>query len=76
MCVCVCVLAGYTSVISQIPGLSSTLRSLPEEKSQGRRFRVLDSDSEYVKLAKQGGHKGVCVCVTVDDSLCFCHFSH
>ncbi|XP_016888476.1 uncharacterized protein C7orf57 homolog isoform X2 [Cynoglossus semilaevis] len=50
---------GYSSVISQIPGLSSTLRSLPEEKSQGRRFRVLDSDSEYVKLAKQGGHKGL-----------------
>lgn len=44
--------------ISQIPGLSPTTSTLPEERIRGRRVGVLDSDSDYVKLAKQGGHKG------------------
>ncbi|XP_058500325.1 uncharacterized protein C7orf57 homolog isoform X1 [Solea solea] len=46
--------------ISQIPGLSSSITSdVSEEKTRGRRVRVLDTDSDYVKLAKQGGHKGL-----------------
>lgn len=47
--------------ISQIPGLSPTTNTLPEEKIRGRRVGVLESDSDYVKLAKQGGHKGKAV---------------
>ncbi|PWA31208.1 hypothetical protein CCH79_00002841, partial [Gambusia affinis] len=45
--------------ISQIPGLSPTISSPREEKLRGRRVAVLESDSDYVKLAKQGGHKGL-----------------
>ncbi|XP_014187865.1 uncharacterized protein C7orf57 homolog isoform X1 [Haplochromis burtoni] len=45
--------------ISQIPGLSPTTNTLPEERIRGRRVGVLESDSDYVKLAKQGGHKGL-----------------
>ncbi|XP_028992914.1 uncharacterized protein C7orf57-like isoform X2 [Betta splendens] len=45
--------------ISQIPGLSPTISTLPEERGRGRRAGVLESDSDYVKLAKQGGHKGL-----------------
>uniref|UniRef100_A0A8C7Y523 Uncharacterized protein n=1 Tax=Oryzias sinensis TaxID=183150 RepID=A0A8C7Y523_9TELE len=45
--------------ISQIPGLSPSIRTLPEERGRGRRTVVLESDSAYVKLAKQGGHKGL-----------------
>ncbi|XP_019945528.1 uncharacterized protein C7orf57 homolog isoform X2 [Paralichthys olivaceus] len=44
---------------SQIPGLSATTSPPPEEKARGRRVAVLDTDSDYVKLAKQGGHKGL-----------------
>ncbi|XP_063743532.1 uncharacterized protein C7orf57 homolog isoform X2 [Eleginops maclovinus] len=44
--------------ISQIPGLSS-FSSVPDDRFRGRRAGVLDSDSDYVKLAKQGGHKGL-----------------
>uniref|UniRef100_A0A673CRS0 Uncharacterized protein n=1 Tax=Sphaeramia orbicularis TaxID=375764 RepID=A0A673CRS0_9TELE len=44
--------------ISQIPGLSPVV-SPSDERVKGRRVGVLDSDSEYVKLAKQGGHKGL-----------------
>ncbi|XP_034742495.1 uncharacterized protein C7orf57-like [Etheostoma cragini] len=54
--------SGYQGIdgqISQIPGLSPTISSLPEERARGRRAGVLDSDSDYVKLAKQGGHKGL-----------------
>lgn len=47
--------------ISQIPGLSPTTNTLPEERIRGRRVGVLESDSDYVKLAKQGGHKGKAV---------------
>ncbi|XP_070694745.1 uncharacterized protein C7orf57 homolog [Pempheris klunzingeri] len=50
---------GINGHISQIPGLSPTLSCLPEEKGRGRRAGVLQSDSDYVKLAKQGGHKGL-----------------
>ena len=52
---------GYQSTngpTSQIPGLSTEADSLPEEKARGRRVGVLESDSDYVKLAKQGGQKG------------------
>ncbi|TKS67275.1 hypothetical protein D9C73_001402 [Collichthys lucidus] len=45
--------------ISQIPGLSPTMDSLPDDKARGRRVGVLESDSDYIKLAKQGGHKGL-----------------
>ncbi|XP_054888037.1 uncharacterized protein C7orf57 homolog [Poeciliopsis prolifica] len=45
--------------ISQIPGLSPTISTPPEERLRGRRVAVLESDSDYVKLAKQGGHKGL-----------------
>ncbi|GAA6224149.1 uncharacterized protein C7orf57-like [Lates japonicus] len=53
---------GYNAVnghISQIPGLSPAISTVPEEKARGRRAGVLESDSDYVKLAKQGGHKGL-----------------
>ncbi|XP_047456283.1 uncharacterized protein C7orf57-like isoform X2 [Mugil cephalus] len=53
---------GYQAVdghISQIPGLSPTIMSLSEDKARGRRAGVLDSDSDYIKLAKQGGHRGL-----------------
>ncbi|KAM7407538.1 hypothetical protein PAMA_003316 [Pampus argenteus] len=50
---------GINGQISQIPGLSPTVSSVCEEKARGRRTVVLDSDSDYVKLAKQGGHKGL-----------------
>ncbi|XP_076018100.1 uncharacterized protein C7orf57 homolog [Genypterus blacodes] len=50
---------GVSAPISQIPGLSSGVSELPEEKVRGRRTGVLDDDSDYIKLAKQGGHKGL-----------------
>uniref|UniRef100_A0A3Q3N3N4 Uncharacterized protein n=1 Tax=Labrus bergylta TaxID=56723 RepID=A0A3Q3N3N4_9LABR len=43
--------------ISQIPGLSPSTSSLPETRVRGRRAGVFDSDSDYIKLAKQGGHR-------------------
>lgn len=46
---------------SQIPGLSQTADVTPEEKTKGRRVGIQASDSDYVKLAKQGGQKGKCV---------------
>lgn len=42
--------------ISQIPGLSPTIEA--EDRARSRRGRIHDSDSDYIKLAKQGGHKG------------------
>lgn len=42
--------------ISQIPGLSPTIEA--EDRAQGQRGRIHDRDSDYIKLAKQGGHKG------------------
>ncbi|XP_042281454.1 uncharacterized protein C7orf57 homolog [Thunnus albacares] len=50
---------GINGQISQIPGLSPTVSSVCEERARGRRGGVLDSDSDYIKLAKQGGHKGL-----------------
>ncbi|XP_030285342.1 uncharacterized protein C7orf57 homolog [Sparus aurata] len=53
---------GYVGInghISQIPGLSPTICTPPEERARGRRAGVLESDTDYVKLAKQGGHKGL-----------------
>ncbi|CAK6954089.1 uncharacterized protein C7orf57 homolog [Scomber scombrus] len=50
---------GINGQISQIPGLSPVVSSVIEGKARGRRGGVLDSDSDYVKLAKQGGHKGL-----------------
>ncbi|XP_035006243.1 uncharacterized protein C7orf57 homolog [Hippoglossus stenolepis] len=45
---------------SQIPGLSQSAdESTPAERTSGRRVGIFASDSEYVKLAKQGGHKGL-----------------
>ncbi|XP_059427443.1 uncharacterized protein C7orf57 homolog isoform X2 [Carassius carassius] len=45
---------------SQIPGLSATADITPEEKTKGgRRVGVQASDSDYVKLAKQGGQRGL-----------------
>ncbi|CAL1582418.1 unnamed protein product [Knipowitschia caucasica] len=45
--------------LSQIPGLSPSLKALSHDRHGGRRVGVLASDSEYVKLAKQGGYKGL-----------------
>ncbi|KAM6985020.1 uncharacterized protein C7orf57 homolog [Aplochiton taeniatus] len=49
--------AACTGPSSQIPGLSQNANDGPEERSRGRRVGVADSDSVYVKLAKQGGQK-------------------
>ncbi|XP_040288974.1 uncharacterized protein C7orf57 homolog [Bufo bufo] len=40
---------------SQIPGLSDLAEPHNELKSEGRKKWIQESDSEYVKLAKQGG---------------------
>ncbi|XP_068591086.1 uncharacterized protein C7orf57 homolog isoform X2 [Cebidichthys violaceus] len=50
---------GINCQISQIPGLSQTISTVPDERARGRRAGVLESDSDYVKLSKQGGHKGL-----------------
>ncbi|XP_054615095.1 uncharacterized protein C7orf57 homolog isoform X2 [Dunckerocampus dactyliophorus] len=50
---------GIKGQISQIPGLSPVVSAVGPEKSIGKRVGVLDSDSEYIKLAKQGGRKGL-----------------
>ncbi|XP_074515531.1 uncharacterized protein C7orf57-like, partial [Sebastes fasciatus] len=50
---------GLNGQISQIPGLSPTISTLPDDRARGRRAGVLESDSDYIKLAKQGGHKGL-----------------
>lgn len=49
--------AACTGPSSQIPGLSQNATNGPEERTRGRRVGVVDSDSVYVKLAKQGGQK-------------------
>ncbi|XP_053295130.1 uncharacterized protein C7orf57 homolog [Pleuronectes platessa] len=73
VCVCVCVFVcvcvwatgvttGYnplTANISQIPGLSPLASFPPDENAPGRRNAVRDTDSDYVKLSKQGGQKGL-----------------
>ncbi|XP_036425782.1 uncharacterized protein C7orf57 homolog [Colossoma macropomum] len=50
---------GAAGPSSQIPGLSQSANTAPEEKTKGRRVGIQASDSDYVKLAKQGGHKGL-----------------
>lgn len=48
-----------TGPTSQIPGLCQTAtESAPAERISGRRVGIFETDSDYVKLAKQGGHKG------------------
>lgn len=55
------VTSGVTGPTSQIPGLSqSANESTPVERTSGRRVGIFETDSDYVKLAKQGGHKGKC----------------
>ncbi|XP_022616772.1 uncharacterized protein C7orf57 homolog isoform X1 [Seriola dumerili] len=52
--------SGVTGPTSQIPGLSQSAdESTPVERISGRRVGIFETDSEYVKLAKQGGHKGL-----------------
>ncbi|XP_062389384.1 uncharacterized protein C7orf57-like isoform X2 [Sardina pilchardus] len=47
-------------VTSQIPGLSSLDIQGPfDDNVSCRRLGVFETDSNYVKLAKQGGHKGL-----------------
>lgn len=51
--------AGVTGPTSQIPGLSQSADDKsPVERTSGRRVGIFESDSDYVKLAKSGGHKG------------------
>ncbi|KAM6978429.1 uncharacterized protein C7orf57 homolog [Tautogolabrus adspersus] len=50
---------GTNGHISQIPGLSPFISNLPDTRVRGRRAGVFDSDSDYTKLAKQGGHRGL-----------------
>lgn len=55
---CGCQPGAMNGQISQIPGLSPVVKIPPEEKTQRQRGIVKESDSEYIKLAKRGGHKG------------------
>lgn len=51
---------GVVGPSSQIPGLSATADTTPEEKTKGgRRVGIQATDSDYVKLAKQGGQRGL-----------------
>ncbi|XP_015214298.1 uncharacterized protein C7orf57 homolog isoform X2 [Lepisosteus oculatus] len=50
---------GAVGHTSQIPGLGNYVDGGPEKKTHGRRTGILESDSDYVKLAKQGGQKGL-----------------
>ncbi|KAF4080253.1 hypothetical protein AMELA_G00168230 [Ameiurus melas] len=50
---------GAAGPASQIPGLSQSADTAPVEKGKGRRVGIQATDSDYVKLAKQGGHKGL-----------------
>lgn len=51
--------SGVTGPTSQIPGLSQSADvDTPVERTSGRRVGIFETDSEYVKLAKGGGHKG------------------
>ncbi|KAM4538591.1 uncharacterized protein C7orf57-like isoform 1-T1 [Fundulus diaphanus] len=52
--------SGATGPTSQIPGLCQSATDCPAaERTSGRRVGIFESDSDYVKLAKQGGHKGL-----------------
>ncbi|XP_063073280.1 uncharacterized protein C7orf57 homolog [Engraulis encrasicolus] len=51
---------GVVGPTSQIPGLCQTAdEKEPEQRTTGRRVGIFESDSDYVKLAKGGGHKGL-----------------
>ncbi|CDQ79991.1 uncharacterized protein C7orf57 homolog [Oncorhynchus mykiss] len=51
---------GVTGPTSQIPGLcQEATEGAPEARTSGRRVGIFDSDSDYVKLAKGGGQKGL-----------------
>lgn len=49
---------GAVGPSSQIPGLSASANTEPEVRTKGRRVGIQASDSDYVKLAKQGGQRG------------------
>uniref|UniRef100_A0A672HUF1 Uncharacterized protein n=1 Tax=Salarias fasciatus TaxID=181472 RepID=A0A672HUF1_SALFA len=57
---------GVTGPTSQIPGLSQTASDSVPERTSGRRVGIFETDSDYVKLAKGGGHKGRGHCPTGD----------
>lgn len=59
---------GMTGPSSQIPGLSQTSDLSPTERITGRRVGIFESDSDYVKLAKGGGHKGLLSHDDVEDA--------
>ncbi|XP_016093721.1 uncharacterized protein C7orf57 homolog isoform X1 [Sinocyclocheilus grahami] len=51
---------GAVGPSSQIPGLSATADTTPQEITKGgRRVGIQATDSDYVKLAKQGGQRGL-----------------
>ncbi|CAL8289934.1 unnamed protein product [Lota lota] len=51
---------GNSGPTSQIPGLSQSASDCaPTERNTGRRVGIFATDSDYVKLAKQGGQKGL-----------------
>lgn len=50
---------GAVGPSSQIPGLSATAETEPEVRTKGRRVGIQATDSDYVKLAKQGGQRGL-----------------
>lgn len=55
-------MTGVTGPTSQIPGLSQSADvDTPAERISGRRVGIFETDSDYVKLAKGGGHKGRCL---------------
>ncbi|XP_072301490.1 uncharacterized protein C7orf57 homolog [Eucyclogobius newberryi] len=56
---CVVLAVGENGHISQIPGLSPTVKTINDERAQGKRSGVLATDSEFTRLSKQGGHKGL-----------------
>ncbi|XP_035385892.1 uncharacterized protein C7orf57 homolog isoform X2 [Electrophorus electricus] len=59
---------GATGPASQIPGLSQSAETGPVERTSGRRVGIQATDSDYVKLAKQGGHKGLLSHDNTDDN--------
>lgn len=51
---------------SHIPGLSLAMHDADnEENASRRRIGIVETDSNYVKLAKQGGHKGIMLLLEV-----------
>ncbi|KAJ8003549.1 hypothetical protein DPEC_G00149500 [Dallia pectoralis] len=51
---------GVMGPTSQIPGLcQEATEGAPEARTSGRRVGIFESDSDYVKLAKAGGQKGL-----------------